>query len=265
MWCGNTQNGWWQKMLGIPTVTDRIAQQVAVNVMEPVMEKVFHLDSYGYRCGKSAHQAIRQCLDRCHECGWVIDMDIKGYFDNIDHELMLEVVANYFSQSWLLLYIRRWLESPMLLPDGRLAERTKGTPQGGVISPLLSNMFLHVVFDGWMQKHYADKPTSGRVRWERYADDIIVHCKTEKEAKYLLTRIRKRMAACKLELHPEKTKIVYCKQSNRRGNNGTVKFDFLGYEFSPSLVMCKDGQRHIAYRQGSAMSRRNGLFNILSD
>jgi RNA-directed DNA polymerase len=235
------------RLLGIPTVTDRIAQQVAVSVMEPVMEKVFHCDSYGYRPGKSAHEAIRQCLDRCHEYNWVIDIDITGYFDNIDHELMMKVVSHYFNEHWLMLYIRRWLTSPMLHPDGRLMDRTKGTPQGGVISPLLSNMFLHVVFDAWMQIHYADKP-HGNVRWERYADDIIVHCKTEKEAKHLLTQIRKRMKSCKLELHPEKTRIVYCKQSGRWGNNSKVKFNFLGFEFSPSLVMCKDGRKRIAYR-----------------
>ncbi|RZM21640.1 MAG: group II intron reverse transcriptase/maturase [Pedobacter sp.] len=252
-----------KRMLGIPTVTDRIAQQVAVNVMEPVMEKVFHLDSYGYRPGKSAHQAIRQCLDRCHEYRWVLDIDIRGYFDNIDHELMLGVVAHYFSAPWLMLYIKRWLQSPMLLPDGSLIDRTKGTPQGGVISPLLSNMFLHVVFDAWMQSHHADKPSPGRVRWERYADDIVVHCKTERDAKHLLTLIRRRMASCKLELHPEKTKIVYCKQSDRWGNNGKVKFNFLGYEFSPSVVLCKDGRKRIAYRAKiSNASKKNIVYYL---
>ncbi len=245
------------RLLGIPTVSDRIAQQVAVNVMEPVMEKVFHSDSYGYRPGKSAHTAIDQCLVRCHAYRWVIDMDIKGYFDCIDHELMMKVVEYYFTDRWVLLYIQRWLKSPMMMPDGKLVERTKGTPQGGVISPLLSNMFLHVVFDAWMQNLYADNP-HGNVRWERYADDIIVHCKTEKEARYLLTQIRKRMKSCKLELHPEKTKIVYCKQSGRWGGNRQVKFNFLGFEFRPSVVKCKDGRKRICYRaQISSQSKKN--------
>ncbi len=230
------------RLLGIPTVLDRTAQQVARSVLEPIMEPIFHEDSYGYRPGKSAHDAVAKCEERCREYRWVIDMDIKGFFDNIDHEMMMEVVKHYTSEKWLLMYIERWLKCPMILPDGRHVERTKGTPQGGVISPLLANMFLHVVFDAWMQKHYADTEY-GSIRWERYADDIIVHCNNEKQARYLLNRIRERFKSCKLELHPEKTKIVYCKQKNRRGGFKHTKFDFLGFSFKPRRIYeVKDGK-----------------------
>ena len=183
---------------------------------------------------------------RCYEYRWVIDLDIKGFFDNIDHELMMKVVDHYFSDKWLKLYIQRWLMSPMILPDGAKVNRSKGTPQGGVISPLLANMFLHVVFDTWLAEHEVNTKF-GTICFERYADDIIVHCRTEKEAKYLLNRIRERMKACRLELHPDKTKIVYCKQSNRRGKNEVVKFEFLGFDFCPDSVTNDKGNRWLGY------------------
>jgi group II intron reverse transcriptase/maturase len=176
----------------------------------------------------------------------VIDIDIEGFFDNIDHELMMQVVKHYVSEKWLLLYIQRWLTSAMLMPDGTTQPRTKGTPQGGVISPLLANMFLHVVFDAWMQAHHADTKY-GSIRWERYADDIIVHCKTEKQAEYILDQIKKRMQECKLNLHPGKTKIVYCKQSNRKGKNENNNFNFLGFEFRPDSVQTPEGGRWLGY------------------
>lgn len=235
-----------KRLLGIPTVTDRIAQQVAKAELEPRMEKVFHGDSYGYRPNRSAHDAVRKCQERCREYHWVIDIDIKGFFDNIDHTLMMQVVRHYVSEKWLLLYIQRWLTSSMLMPDGTIQQRTKGTPQGGVISPLLANMFLHVVFDAWMQKHHADTKY-GSIRWERYADDIIVHCKTEKQAAYILNQISKRMKECKLDLHPEKTKIVYCKQSNRDGKNENISFNFLGFEFRPDSVRTPKGKLWLGY------------------
>ncbi len=234
------------RLLGIPTVTDRVAQEVAKSVMEPIMEKEFHADSYGYRPNRSAHDAVNQCQLRCYEYRWVIDLDIKGFFDSIDHELMMKVVDHYFSEKWLKLYIQRWLRSPMILSDGKVISRSKGTPQGGVISPLLANMFLHVVFDSWLAEHKANI-RFGTICFERYADDIIVHCRTEKEAKYLLIRIRERMKACRLELHPDKTKIVYCKQSNRRGKNEVVKFEFLGFDFCPDSVSNDSGNRWLGY------------------
>ena len=228
------------RRLGIPTILDRVAQQVVLSVMEPVMDPIFHIDSYRYRPNRSAHEALERCQQRCHEYRWVIDMDIKGFFDNIDHGLMMQVVRHYFSEPWILMYVERWLKVAIRLPDGSVLERDKGTPQGGVISPLLANMFLHVVFDAWMEKHYANTKY-GTIRWERYADDIIVHCKNETEARYIRNRIRERLAACKLELHPEKTKIVYCKQSNRRGKyEKHISFDFLGFTFRPDRVYQRD-------------------------
>lgn len=227
------------RQLGIPTILDRVAQEVAKSVIEPIMEKVFHEDSYGYRPNRSAHDAVKKCQERCHEYRWVIDMDIKGFFDNIDHELMMEVLRHYIKEKWVILYVERWLKVPTIDRDGARTERTKGTPQGGVISPLLANMFLHVVFDAWMEKHYANTD-HGTIRWERYADDIIVHCRNEKQARYILNRIRERMAACRLGLHPKKTKIVYCKQSNRRGGYKVRTFDFLGFTFRPGSIAGKD-------------------------
>lgn len=235
-----------KRLLGIPTVTDRIAQEVAKAELEPRMEKVFHGDSYGYRPNRSAHDAVSKCQERSREYQWVIDMDIEGFFDNIDHDLMMQVVRHYVSEKWILLYIQRWLTSPMLMPDGTTQARTKGTPQGGVISPLLANMFLHVVFDAWMQKHHANTKY-GSIRWERYADDIKVHCKTEKQAEHILAQIKKRMLVCKLKLHPDKTKIVYCKQSSRKGKNGNKCFNFLGFEFRPDSVQTPEGKRWLGY------------------
>jgi group II intron reverse transcriptase/maturase len=191
----------------------------------------------------------------------VIDLDIEGFFDNIDHDLMMQVVRHYVSEKWMVLYIQRWLKSPMLLPDGTIQQRTKGTPQGGVISPLLANMFLHVVFDAWMQQHYADTEY-GSIRWERYADDIKVHCKSESEAKYILNQIKKRMKACRLNLHPDKTKIVYCKQSNRRGKNVNNRFDFLGFEFRPDSVETQKGKLWLGY---SARISRRAKKHIVSE
>lgn len=227
------------RLLGIPTVLDRTAQQVAKAVIEPIMEKVFHNDSYGYRPNRSAHEALKRCQQRCQEYRWVIDMDIKGFFDNIDHELMMEVLRHYIKEEWIIMYVERWLKVSTIDKDGNVFKRTKGTPQGGVISPILANMFLHVVFDAWMEKHYANTKY-GTIRWERYADDIIVHCKNETEARYIKNRIRERMAECKLELHPKKTKIVYCKQSNRRGKYKDNQFDFLGFTFKPGSIYGKD-------------------------
>ena len=227
------------RLLGIPTILDRTAQQVAKSVIEPIMEEVFHIDSYGFRPNRSAHDALRRCQQRCQEYRWVIDIDIKGFFDNIDHDLMMGVLSYYIKEEWILMYVKRWLVVATIDSDGVKMERTKGTPQGGVISPILANMFLHVVFDAWMEKYYANTQY-GTIRWERYADDIIVHCKNETEARYIKNRIRERFTECKLELHPKKTKIVYCKQSNRRGGYKDNQFDFLGFTFKPGKIYGKD-------------------------
>ena len=213
------------RVLGIPTVKDRIAQMTAVQVLEPMVEPHFHPSSYGYRPGKSAIEAIGVARQRCWKLDWVIDLDIQGFFDSIDHRLMLGAVRKYTDEPWLLLYVERWLKVPGQGTDGKLVQRDRGTPQGGVISPLLANIFLHEAFDSWMQEEFPTIP------FERYADDIIVHCKTEKQARYLLARIQKRLENWKLKVHPEKTKIVYCKDTNRTGQSQYEKFDFLGYEF----------------------------------
>ena len=199
-----------QRILGIPTVTDRVAQMVGVLCMEPVVDPKFLIDSYGYRPGKSAHDAVGMARQRCWRYDWVIDLDIKGYFDTIDHQLLMKAVQRHVQEKWLLLYIERWLAAPGVARTGEQVERKCGTPQGGVISPLLANLFLHYVFDLWMQKEF------GTIPFERYADDIIVHCKTKKQAIYVLEAIRQRLASCGLTMHPEKTKIVYCKDGSGR-------------------------------------------------
>jgi len=245
------------RTLGIPTISDRIAQQVAKSVIEPIMEQVFHIDSYGYRPNRSAHEALLKCQQRSREYRWVIDMDIKGFFDNINHDLMMRVLRHYIEEPWIIMYVERWLKVSIIDEEGIITERTKGTPQGGVISPILANMFLHVVFDAWMEKHYANTKY-GTIRWERYADDIIVHCKNETEARYIKNRIRERFAECMLELHPKKTKIVYCKQSNRRGGYKENKFDFLGFTFKPGSIYGKDesGKGHLWLGYVTSISRK---------
>ena len=213
------------RKLGIPTVSDRIAQMVVKLYLEPVIDPQFHPDSYGYRPGKSAIDAVGSARKRCWKYDYVIDLDIKGFFDNLDHELVMKAVRKHTDSKWMLLYIERWLKAPAQDKEGKLENRTKGTPQGGVISPLLANLFLHYAFDEWMKRNYPHNP------FERYADDAVVHCKTEAEANKLRKAIEERLADCKLELHPEKTKIVYCKDDDRRKEYPNEKFDFLGYTF----------------------------------
>jgi len=213
--------------LGIPAISDRVAQTVAKMVLEPLVEPVFHRDSYGYRPGRSALDAVGVARKRCWETDWVIDLDIRAFFDSIPHDLVERAVAHHTDLAWVRLYVRRWLRAPVERPDGTLMERTKGTPQGGVASPLLANLFLHYAFDLWMHRKFPS------VRFERYADDAIVHCRTEEEARSVLEAIRGRFVECGLELHPEKTRIVYCKDTERPGQHGQNKFDFLGYTFQP--------------------------------
>jgi RNA-directed DNA polymerase len=219
-----------ERILGIPTVTDRIAQTVVKLVFEPQVEPYFYEDSYGYRPNKSALDAVGVTRKRCWEYDWVLEYDIKGLFDNIDHDALMSLVRKHSDEKWILLYIERWLKVPMQRDDGSLIERPKGTPQGGVISPLLANLFLHYVQDCWLSDNYP------RNKWCRYADDGVVHCRTEEEAKKLLEALKQRFDAWGLELHPKKTKIVYCKDDKRKGDYPTKSFDFLGYCFRPRLV-----------------------------
>ncbi|MGB7756280.1 MAG: group II intron reverse transcriptase/maturase [Salinisphaera sp.] len=221
--------------LGIPTVEDRIAQEVARRTLEPILEPVFHRDSYGYRPGRSALDAIRTARQRCWRYDWVLDIDIKGFFDTLDHELLLRALRHHSDNAWILLYVERWLKAPVMLDNGELVERDRGTPQGGVISPLLSNLFLHYAFDSWMQREMPGVP------FERYADDIICHCRSEGEARALWRRLESRLLDCGLELHPRKTKVVYCKDTNRKRDFNGVCFDFLGYRFQPRLAKWRGG------------------------
>ena len=222
--------------LGIPTVADRVAQAVVKRVLEPTVEAVFHPNSYGYRPGKSAHQALELARTRCFEFDWVIDLDIKGFFDSIPHELVERAVARHTEWSWVRLYVARWLRAPLQRPDGTIEPRTQGTPQGGVISPVLANLFLHYAFDEWMRRHSPTTP------FERYADDVIVHCRSEQEAHGVLEAIRERLAACGLLLHPTKTRIVYCQDSNRRGTSEHVSFDFLSHTFMARPARSRRGR-----------------------
>ena len=195
--------------LGIPTVADRIAQMAAKMVFEPLLEPHFHEDSYGYRPNKSAHQALEKARERCWRNDWVIDLDIKAFFDTIDPELMMKAVRKHTPPRWVELYIPRWLKAPAQDDQGTIYVRDKGTPQGGVISPLLANLYLHYAFDMWMKR------THPAIGFERYADDIVIHCRSLKEAQELKREIEERLAACKLAVSQEKTKIMYCKDRDR--------------------------------------------------
>ena len=221
--------------LGIPTVADRIAQEVVRRRLEPMLEPVFDADSYGYRPGRSAIDAIRTARQRCWRYDWVLDIDIKGFFDTIDHELLLRALRRHTDDAWVRLYVERWLKAPAMLGDGELVARERGTPQGGVISPLLANLFLHYAFDAWMRREMPDVP------FERYADDIICHCRSEEEAQALWRRLDRRLRDCGLDLHPQKTKLVYCKDTNRKEEHECVRFDFLGYRFQPRLAQWRGG------------------------
>lgn len=218
-----------ERILGIPTIQDRIAQMVAKLSFEPLVEPKFLDDSYGYRPNKSAIDAIRVTRKRCWYQNWVLEFDIKGLFDNISHELLMKAVRKHTQSKWLLLYIERWLKAPIIKENGEIIERIQGTPQGGVISPVLANLFLHYVFDKWMQQNQPN------VKWCRYADDGLVHCNSEEEAQQMLSQLKERFEACGLELHPTKTKIVYCKDGSRKGKHEHISFDFLGYTFRPRL------------------------------
>ena len=222
-----------KRALGIPTVVDRVAQQVIASELEAIVDRTFSSNSFGYRLDKSAHEAVEQCRINCMKYSWVIDIDIKGFFDNIDHELLMKAVEWHTDRKHILLYCKRWLEAPIQLPDGNIKQpQGKGTPQGGVISPVLANIFLDIVFDKWIEK------CNPEVVFERYADDIVVHCKHIKEALRLLEAIKERFRACKLEVNRDKTKIVYCRRNQKKQPPFKVyyqKFDFLGFTFKPRI------------------------------
>ena len=218
------------RTLGVPNVADRVAQTAVARLLEERLEPIFHPDSYGYRPGRSAHDALAVARKRCWKQNWVLDLDIRAFFDSVPHDLLLKAVAHHTDLRWVLLYIERWLTAPMQMPDGTLAAREKGTPQGSPISPLLANLFMHYAFDTWMTREHPGCP------FERYADDIVAHCGTEEQAHTLLTAIADRLGTLGLELHPDKTKIVFCKDANRRGTSEHTSFDFLGYTFRGRLA-----------------------------
>lgn len=247
------------RSLGIPTVGDRIAQMVVKKYLEPELEGIFHRDSYGYRPERSAHDALARARKRCWQHDWVIDLDIKGFFDNIPHDLMLRAVQWHTQEPWILLYVERWLKAPVQLPGGAVEERTQGTPQGGVISPLLANLFLHYAFDHWMDRYYPGIP------FERYADDAVVHCRSIDAAQSLKQGIAARLEECGLELHPKKTKIVYCKDDNRTGCYPVVSFDFLGYCFRARLSRNRQGKYFVNFSPAIAPKARKSIYAKIRD
>lgn len=229
------------RILGIPTVEDRVAQMVAKMYFEPGVEKIFYNNSYGYRPNRSAIQAVGVLRERCWRKDWVVDFDIKGLFDNIRHDYLLEMVKRHTKEQWIILYTERWLKTPFKMHNGEIIERKAGTPQGGVISPVLANLFLHYVFDDYMSKEFPSVP------WVRYADDGVINCVSIKQAKYIIKVLERRFRTFGLELNTSKTKIVYCKDSDRRGDYENTNFDFLGYSFRPRLAKGKDGMHFTAF------------------
>ena len=249
------------RKLGVPTIADRIGQMVIKDYLEPRFEKIFSNNSYGYRPNRNAHQALESVRDNCRKTDWVIDLDIKGFFDNIDHGKLLLAIEKHVSENWCLFYIKRWLTAPVQTESGELVlKQGKGTPQGGVISPLLANLFLHYAMDKWLElKHKT-------VNFERYADDAILHCKSKAHAEWLLEKIRGRMTDCGLELHPEKTKLVYCRDYRRQGNYTTVKFDFLGYSFQPRTTKSrKTGKLFLGFDCAISISSKKRIADKMEE
>jgi len=249
------------RKLGIPTISDRVGQMVVKEYLEPRFEKIFSPSSYGYRPSKNAHQALAEVRANCRIRDWVIDLDIKSFFDTIDHEKLLKAVEKHVSEQWVILYIKRWLQAPGQTESGELIHKQgKGTPQGGVISPLLANLFLHYAMDKWLEQPH---PT---VKYVRYADDVILHCRSIVQADYVLSNLRKRMLDCGLELHPEKTKIVYCKDTRRKVKYHTVKFDFLGYSFQPrSTTIGGKGKPFLGYDCAISISSKKRIVEKMNE
>ena len=224
------------RVLGVPTIADRVAQTVVALYLEPLVEPRFHQDSYGYRPGKSAHDALAVCRERCWKFDWAIDLDVQKFFDEVPWDLIVRAVEAVTDCRWVLLYVKRWLQAPLQHPDGSLQQRTRGTPQGSAISPCLANLFMHYAFDSWMTREFPGCP------FERFADDAIVHCATRPQAELVLGRIAQRMEEVGLRLHPEKTRIVYCKDGKRRGEHEHTSFTFLGHEFRARGARTRTGE-----------------------
>jgi RNA-directed DNA polymerase len=241
------------RVLGVPTVADRIAQTVAYLYLEPEVEPVFHSDSYGYRPGRSAHDALARCRQRCWRYDWVLDLDLKSFFDSLDHSLVLKAVAHHTNLRWILLYAERWLKAPLQLEDGTLKRRDRGSPQGSAISPVLANIYLHYALDLWLGREFPDVP------FERYADDEILHCRTKQQAEIVRDAIVARLAQVGLELNLDKTRIVYCKDSDRTGSHEHEQFDFLGYTFRPRLARSKTGKKFVSFLPAVSEDAAKGM------
>ena len=226
------------RMLGVPTIADRVAQTVVAMHLEERADHRFHPDSYGYRPGRSAHDALAVCRQRCFKYDWVIDLDVQKFFDEVPWDLVVKAVTAVTDARWVLLYVKRWLAAPLKHPDGSLEQRSKGTPQGSAVSPILANLFMHYAFDTWMARNFPGCP------FERYADDGVVHCKSRRQAEHVLGRIAARMNEVGLRLHPEKTRIVYCKDDRRRENYEHTSFTFLGYAFRAQRVAQQGPELH---------------------
>lgn len=232
-----------KRKLGIPTLRDRIAQQVVKDYMEKRIDQLFHENSYGYRPLKSAHQAIEQVRQNTFGFDWVLDMDISKFFDEVDHDLTLKAVSHVMEEKWVLMYVERWLKMPVQKQDGMVEPKQgKGTPQGGVISPLLANLYLHFAMDKWLSNHY---PT---VRFVRYADDVVIHCSTHQQAEQVKEALINRLAEVKLRVNESKTHIAYCKDYRRKESHEKVKFEFLGFSYQPRARKSKrDGKNFMAF------------------
>ena len=248
-----------KRPLGIPTVGDRVAQMVVVMTIVPDIEPHFHEDSYAYRPKKSALDAVEKAKDRCYTFHWVLDLDIKGFFDNIDHELLIKALERHVKCKWAMMYIKRWLTVPYQLKDGTQVERTKGVPQGSVIGPILANLFLHYTFDEWMRRNHSN------ISFERYADDTICHCVSQKQAEFIHRAIKKRFAECKLELNEEKTKIVYCKRNHRNIEYECIQFDFLGYTFKPRRSIDTHGEVFLNFSPAVSKKARTKIWETVRD
>lgn len=239
------------RMLGVPTISDRIAQTVVKMTLEPSLEPIFDENSFGYRPGKSAHDAVAITRTRCWKYDWVVEFDIKGLFDNIEHNLLMKALRHHCDCKWILLYIKRWLKAPMQDHNGQIIQRTRGTPQGGVVSPILANLFLHYAFDAWVRRKLPNIPFC------RYADDGLLHCQSHRQAEYVLGQIAQRFQECGLEIHPEKSGIIYCKDKNRPEKYERISFDFLGFTFRPRRCVNGKGIVHPNFLPAiSQMSRK---------
>jgi RNA-directed DNA polymerase len=235
------------RILGVPTVADRVAQTVAAARLEEIAEPKFHDSSYGYRPGRSALDAAGKCRERCWQYDWVIDLDIRKFFDSVPWDLIVKAVEANTTLPWVILYVKRWLAAPIVMPGGSLAQRDRGTPQGSAVSPVLANLFLHYALDTWMAGKFPSVP------FERYVDDAVVHCRSERQAKMVRGALEERLGQVGLMLHPDKTRIVYCKDGKRRGSHEHTSFTFLGFTFRARAMRSRHGNVFTGF--GPAISK----------